>query len=162
MYSFEPAWYRVHSCIFVYHFLVGSTIDKVGGLETLIPELGAFRNGVLVQFPECLRSQLSVVRHSVWEHVCTFICRLYFLLTSCMNRYISVALGFGCSQSFLGTTRESILTEGRKWPNSNNERKENRYEERMCRRELTQLRSVDLHQNRIMRGRSPSARDHGV
>lgn len=51
-----------------------------------------------------------------------------FLLTSCMNLYISVLWGSGCSQSFLATDRETILgIEGRYDGERGEENKENLY-----------------------------------
>jgi hypothetical protein len=39
----------------------------------------------------------------------TFKCRPCFLFISCIRRYISVLVGSGCSQSFLGTANESMV-----------------------------------------------------
>jgi hypothetical protein len=53
-------------------------------------------------------SQMSELQKEVSNRR-TFNCRLCFLLISCINLYISVVSGLGCSQSFLGTVTESIL-----------------------------------------------------
>ena len=54
--------------------------------------------------------------------------RLCVLLTSCMKLYISVLLGLGCSQSFLGTERESIVgSEDENWKQE--QKIKGRYEE---------------------------------
>ena len=42
----------------------------------------------------------------------TFKFRLCFWFISCINRYISVVSGLGCSHSFLGTVEELMVTNG--------------------------------------------------
>ena len=86
--------------------------------------------------------------------VCTLISKLCFLLTSSMNLYISVLLGSECSQSFLGTVRESILGLKKK-------RYKRRYKKRPAedscigkkkmRRELPQY--LEVHCDSAMRGK---------
>jgi hypothetical protein len=58
------------------------------------------------------RKSRGVVRESLCEMrrgICTFSCSLCFLFTSCMNLYICVEVGSGCSHSFRGTAREFIF-----------------------------------------------------
>lgn len=76
-------------------------------MEGLVPELSALVDGVLVEFPESLQNSFSNLQVDTnKKHASN--CRLCFLLISCIKRYISVLWGSGCSQSFLGTSVESI------------------------------------------------------
>ena len=54
VYTFEPTGYRVHADTFVNDFCVGSAVYQIGIVKHVVPELGAFGDGVLVEFPKRL------------------------------------------------------------------------------------------------------------
>lgn len=62
--------------------------------------------------PRMSRTNRKKIRYVDWRlelRGSTFNWRFCDMFISCMNLYISVPSGSGCSQSFLGTLRESML-----------------------------------------------------